>query len=347
MNKEQLNNTAKRLVVKGKGILAADESVGTADKRFGALNIPSNEETRRSYRELLFTTRGIEEFLSGIILFDETIRQKTEDGKLFIDLLSEKGILPGIKVDKGTIDLPNFPGEKITEGLDGLRDRLREYYEMGARFAKWRGVITINEDAIPTDACVSANAYVFAQYAAFCQETGLVPIIEPEVLLDGNYSIERSEEVTAAVLKTVFSELKKYNIMLEGILIKSSMVISGKEAPNQADASAVAKATVRALRASVPETVPGVVFLSGGQAPLQATENLNAIALLGSQPWELTFSYSRALQEPVLNAWKGDAKNKEQAQKIFYQRAKCNAAARNGAYSKEMETEIIYSVLKI
>lgn len=336
MNIDELKSVAKGLVSKGKGILAADESSGTIKKRFDSINVESKEENRRSYRELLFTTPGAEEFISGVILFDETIRQATQDGTSLPKVLEQSGIIPGIKVDAGAKDLAGFPGEKITEGLDGLRERLAEYRNLGARFAKWRAVITIGAGS-PSQFCIDANSHALARYAALCHEAGLVPIVEPEVLMDGDHTIERCEEVTTATLKSVFSELKNHRVELEGILLKPNMVLSGKECAVQAGVDAVAEATIRCFRQTVPEEMPGIVFLSGGQSPQEATEHLNAMNALGSHPWELSFSYGRALQEPVLKAWMGQSANVTKAQETFYHRAKCNGAARRGNYSPTME----------
>ncbi len=336
MNLKELESIARSLVTGGKGILAADESSPTIEKRFRAIDLPSTEENRRAYRELLFTTPGISEFISGVILFDETIRQKGKDGTPFPDLLTREGILPGIKVDTGAKSLAGFPGEKITEGLSGLRERLSGYRDMGARFAKWRAVITIGE-GIPTPFCLKANAHALARYAALCQEAGLVPIVEPEVLMDGPHTIERCEEVTTGALSLVFSELLEHRVALEGTLLKPNMVLSGKECPEQAGVGTVAEATVRTLRRVVPSAVPGIVFLSGGQSPEQATGRLSAMNALGSHPWELSFSYGRALQDPVLKAWKGNPANAAAAQGAFSHRSKCNGAARFGRYTKEME----------
>ncbi|TDI79648.1 MAG: fructose-bisphosphate aldolase class I [Caldithrix sp.] len=336
MNIDELKSVAKGLVSKGKGILAADESSGTIKKRFDSINVESKEENRRSYRELLFTTPGAEEFISGVILFDETIRQATQEGTSLPKVLEQSGIIPGIKVDAGAKDLASFPGEKVTEGLDGLRERLAEYRNLGARFAKWRAVITIGA-GLPSQFCIDANSHALARYAALCHEAGLVPIVEPEVLMDGDHTIERCEEVTTATLKSVFSELKNHRVELEGILLKPNMVLSGKECAVQAGADAVAEATIRCFRQTVPEEMPGIVFLSGGQSPQEATEHLNAMNALGSHPWELSFSYGRALQEPVLKAWMGQSANVTKAQETFYHRAKCNGAARHGNYSPTME----------
>lgn len=337
MSNQHLESIARALVQKGKGILAADESSGTIKKRFESIRTESTEESRRSYRELLFSTHGIEEFISGVILFDETVRQTAISGDPFPRVLSGKGIIPGIKVDTGAKGLPGFPGEKVTEGLDGLRERLAGYRELGARFAKWRAVITIGK-GIPTRFCIDANAHALARYAALCQEAGLVPIVEPEVLMDGDHEIGRCEEVTEATLSTVFSHLLEHRVKLEGILLKPNMVLSGKSCPVQAGVQEVSEATVRCFRRVVPAAVPGIVFLSGGQTPEQATENLNAMNAMGSHPWELSFSYGRALQEPALKAWQGKATNVVDAQQAFYHRARCNGAARYGNYSRSMES---------
>jgi fructose-bisphosphate aldolase class I len=336
MSSRELESVARSLVAEGKGILAADESSPTIEKRFKGIGLASTEENRRAYRELLFTTLGVSEFISGVILFDETIRQKAKDGTPFPQVLAKQGIVPGIKVDTGAKPLPGFPEEKITEGLDGLRERLSEYRKMGARFAKWRAVITIG-DGIPTACCLKGNAHALARYAALCQEADLVPIVEPEVLMDGPHAIERCEEVTTAALTLVFSELLEHRVALEGTLLKPNMVLSGKECPKQANAAEVAGATVRTLRRTVPSAVPGIVFLSGGQSPEQATLNLSAMNALGRHPWELSFSYGRALQDPVLKAWKGAPANVPAAQRAFYHRSRCNGAARFGKYTKEME----------
>jgi fructose-bisphosphate aldolase class I len=308
------------MVAKGKGILAADESMGTIKRRFDSIKIDSNETNRRAYRDMLFTTRGVEEAISGVILFDETLRTNANDGTPFPQLLAKKGILPGIKVDKGPVDIPGFPGEVVTEGLDGLRGRLKEYKELGAKFAKWRAVITL------------------ARYAALCQEAGIVPIVEPEVLLDGNHSIERCEDVTEEALRITFNELTEQRVYLEGMILKPSMVVSGKDNTRQAGVDEVAERTIRCLKRAVPAAVPGIAFLSGGQSAVSATEHLNGMNKLGPHPWEVTFSYARALQDPALKAWKGEPSNVAAAQKIFYHRAKMNSAARSGGYSKEMES---------
>jgi fructose-bisphosphate aldolase class I len=324
------------MVAKGKGILAADESSGTIKRRFDSIKIESTENTRRAYREMLLTTKGIEEAISGVILYDETIRTATSDGTPFPQVLEKKGILPGIKVDKGPIDIPFFPGEVVTEGLDGLRVRVKEYRELGAKFAKWRAVIAIGE-GIPTVNCLQENAHALARYAALCQEGGLVPIVEPEVLLDGSHTIERCQEVTEQTLKITFDELFQQRVAFEGMILKPSMVVPGKDCPRRASAQEVAERTLRCLKRTVPAAVPGIAFLSGGQTPEEATEHLNAMNSMGPHPWEVTFSYARALQDPALKAWKGEASNVANAQKIFYHRVKCNGAARFGKYNREME----------
>jgi fructose-bisphosphate aldolase class I len=332
----RLESIARALVSPGKGILAADESLPTIQKRFNALKIESTEETRRSYREMLFTTSGIEEFISGVILFDETIRQKAGNGKSLVEVLTRKGIIPGIKVDKGTIAMPGFPNEKITAGRDGLRERLNEYVKLGAQFAKWRAVITIGP-SIPTLACMQANARDLALYASLSQEAGLVPIVEPEVLMDGDHDIDRCEEVTLATLAAVFDALREYRVMFEGMLLKPNMIVSGKQAAKQATPSEVAERTIRTLRNAVPAAVPGIVFLSGGQTPEQATEHLNIMNAHGPHPWEVSFSFGRALQDPALRTWNGSAENIGAAQHQLYHRAKCNGAARYGTYTALMD----------
>jgi fructose-bisphosphate aldolase class I len=326
-----LADIARAMVAKGKGILAADESHGTIEKRFTSIKVDSTEENRRAYRQMLFTTEGAEEFISGVILFDETIRQSTDDGTPFAELLSSKGIIPGIKVDKGAKDLPNFPGETITEGLDGLRERLAEYVDLGAKFTKWRAVISIGE-GIPTDYCTKANAHALARYAALSQEAGLVPIVEPEVIMDGTHTIEQSYDVTRAVLTATFAELNEHRIDLEGTVLKPNMVLSGYECPEQASVEQVAEMTVKCLRSTVPPAVPGIAFLSGGQGDEDATVRLNAMNALGDHPWELTFSYGRGLQAGPLKAWKGDSAKIPAGQEAFFERAKANGAARYGKY---------------
>lgn len=332
----ELETAAQALVAKGKGILAADESSGTIKKRFDSIGVQSTEDTRRAYRDLLFTTPGVEEFISGVILYDETIRQADRQGVPFPKLLADRGIIPGIKVDAGAKALAGFPGEKITEGLDGLRERLAEYRGLGARFAKWRAVITIGS-GIPTRACIKANSHALARYAALCQEAGLVPIVEPEVLMDGNHTIERCCEVTEATLTSVYHQLHGQRVVLEGTLLKPNMVLSGADCPTQASVKEVAEATIRCFRRVVPTAVPGIVFLSGGQSPELATEHLDAMNRTGPHPWELSFSYGRALQAPPLEAWGGRDADVPAGQKAFYHRSKLNGAARDGKYTREME----------
>jgi len=334
---QNLESVAQALVAPGKGILAADESTGTIEKRFKSIGVESTEENRRSYRNLLFTTEGAEEFISGVILYDETIRQSSDDGTPFPQLLAERGIIPGIKVDKGAKDLANAPAEKITEGLDGLRERLQEYRELGARFTKWRAVISIGSE-IPSEYCLWTNAHALARFAALSQEAGLVPIVEPEVLMDGEHTIERSFEVTSKTLHAVFTELRDQRVHFEQMLLKPNMVLSGYESTGQAGHEDVADQTLRCFYRHVPAAVPGVVFLSGGQSDEDATANLNAMNASAPHPWELSFSYGRALQAPALKAWGGDSANVEAAQKAFYRRAKFNGAARFGQYAPEWET---------
>jgi len=338
MNRSELARVANAMVAKNKGILAADESTGTIKKRFDAIKLESTEEHRRLYRELLFTAPAAAEWISGVILYDETIRQKTKDGTPFPEYLSKRGMLPGIKVDTGAKPLAGFPGETITEGLDGLRERLGEYRNLGARFAKWRAVIDIG-DGIPTQYAIQANAHALARYAALCQEADIVPIVEPEVLMDGGHSIERCEQVTDAVLARVFGELFEHRVYLEGMVLKPNMVISGKKAANRAPPEAVAEATVRCLKRHVPPAVPGIAFLSGGQSPTEATLHLSLINKLAPLPWSLTFSYGRALQDTALKAWGGAAANFGSAQKEFAKRAKLNGLATTGRYSQEMESQ--------
>ena len=335
-----LEQTARALVAEGKGILAADESSGTIKKRFDSIDVESTEENRRAYRDLLFTTEGAEEFISGVILYDETIRQQSSDGTPFPELLATRGIIPGIKVDKGAKDLANAPGEKITEGLDGLRERLDEYVQLGAKFTKWRAVITIGK-GIPSEYCLWTNAHALARYAALSQEAGLVPIVEPEVLMDGDHTIATSFDVTSRTLHAVFTELRDQRVHFEQMLLKPNMVLSGYEASDQADHDEVAEQTLKCFYRHVPAAVPGIVFLSGGQTDEDATANLNAMNARGPHPWELSFSYGRALQAPALKAWVGDAANVADAQKAFYRRAKFNSAARYGQYAPEMETAAV------
>jgi fructose-bisphosphate aldolase class I len=339
MDSALLSKTAAAMVAKGKGLLAADESSGTCETRFKSVGVECTEENRRTYRGLLFTTPGVEQYLSGVILFEETLRQKTNDGVPFADYLAKKGIIPGIKVDKGTVQLALAPkGEKITDGLDGLPKRLAEYFQLGARFAKWRAVITIGE-GIPTHACLYANAHALARYAAACQEASIVPIIEPEVLLDGNHTAERCEEVTEATLRACYAANAAYNVVPEYLILKASMVVSGKDCPRQASVDEVAERTVRVLKRTVPAAQPGVVFLSGGQSDEAATAHLNAMAAMEGLPWPLTFSYSRALQNPALKTWKGQAGNIGAAQKAFYHRAHMNGLAAQGKWRAELEKQ--------
>jgi fructose-bisphosphate aldolase, class I len=339
MATQSLAETAEALVAPGKGILAADESPPTIEKRFQKINIESTEDNRRAYREMLFTTAGIGDHISGVILYDETIRQKAADGTPFPKILERAGIIPGIKVDKGAKPIAGAPEEKVTEGLDGLRDRLAEYVDLGARFTKWRAVIEIGEN-IPSYLCIHANAHALARFAALSQEAGLVPIVEPEVLMDGEHTIERCYETTSWMLKETFQELFYQRVELEGMLLKPNMVLSGKESSEQAGVEEVAERTVRCLREAVPAAVPGIVFLSGGQSAEVATAHLNAMNAMGEHPWQLSFSFARALQGPALETWRGDESNVQQAQEIFAHRARMNSAARSGSYSEEMEREL-------
>ncbi|MDP9492173.1 MAG: fructose-bisphosphate aldolase class I [Actinomycetota bacterium] len=332
-----LHEIAKALVAEGKGILAADESSGTIKKRFDSIGAESTEENRRAYRDLLFTTPGAEEFISGVILYDETIRQSSADGTPFPKLLESKGIIPGIKVDMGAKPLAGSPDETITEGLDGLRERLQEYFELGARFTKWRAVLSIG-NGLPSDYAIWANAHALGRFAALSQEVGLVPIVEPEILMDGDHAIRDSYHYTARTLQALYTELFDQRVEREGTLLKPNMVLSGYDASDQADTQTVAEQTVKALRNTVPASVPGIVFLSGGQSDEDATARLNAMNALGENPWQLSFSYGRALQAPALKAWQGEAANVEAAQKAFYRRAKFNGAARSGSYAPEWET---------
>jgi fructose-bisphosphate aldolase class I len=336
---QNLEETARALVATGKGILAADESDGTIKKRFDSIGIESTEDNRRAYRDMLFTTDGAAEHISGVILYDETIRQPALDGTPFPKLLESQGVIPGIKVDKGAKDLAHAPGEKITEGLDGLRERLGEYVSLGARFTKWRAVITIGE-GIPSEYCLWTNAHALARYAALSQEAGLVPIVEPEVLMDGGHSIETSFEVTSRTLHAVFTELRDQRVHFEQMLLKPNMVLSGYDASGRAGVQDVAEQTIRCFRRHVPAAVPGIVFLSGGQTDEDATAHLNAMNAMGPHPWELSFSYGRALQAPSLKAWAGDSANVESGQAAYLHRAKMNGLARSGSYSAELETQV-------
>ncbi|WP_411816487.1 class I fructose-bisphosphate aldolase [Hyphococcus sp. DH-69] len=340
MNLVELNKIANAMVAPGKGILAADESSGTIKKRFDSINVESTEDARRDYREMLFrTTEAMENHISGVILFDETIRQKAEDGTPLVKLIQDAGAIPGIKVDKGAQDLAGAPGEKITEGLDGLRARLNEYYELGARFAKWRAVIDIAGNEIPSGYCISTNAHALARYAALCQEANIVPIVEPEVLMDGDHDIDRCYEVTEFTLKTLFDELYAQDVALEGTILKPNMVISGKKCPEQASVAEVAEMTVRCFRQAVPAALPGIVFLSGGQSDVEATAHLNAMneQFADQMPWALSFSYGRALQAAPLKAWGGKAENVPAAQAAFNHRAKMNGLAQLGEWSDGLE----------
>ena len=338
MNVQDLMETAKMLVANNKGLLAMDESNPTCNKRFAKLSIPQTEEARRTYRELIITTPSLSEYVSGVILYDETIRQHKKDGTSFLKLLSDAGIITGIKVDIGAMDMAGHPREKITEGLDGLRDRLKEYFQMGARFAKWRAVISIG-DRFPSRGCIEANSQALARYAALCQEVGLVPIVEPEVLMDGEHTIERCYKVTEEVLHTVFNHLYTQRVMLEGIILKPSMVLSGLTCSAQASVDEVANDTVNCLLRNVPAAVSGIAFLSGGQSSELASARLNAMNLRFKlrSPWGLAFSFGRAIQQPALDIWQGKEANVSKAQQALLHRAKCNWAARQGEYKSEME----------
>ncbi len=340
MARNELHETAKALVAEGKGILAADESTGTIKKRFDTIGLESTEDNRRAYRDLLFTTPGVEEFISGVILFDETIRQSALDGTPFPKLLESKGIIPGIKVDEGAKPLPFAAGETVTEGLDGLRARLEEYRGLGARFAKWRATYSIT-DELPSDYCIWTNAHALARYAALCQEAGIVPIVEPEVLQDGTHTIGRSERVTSRVLEALYTELFDQRVDIAGTLLKPNMVLSGYEATNRAGADEVAAQSLHAYYKHVPAAVPGIVFLSGGQSDEDATAHLNAMNARGPHPWQLSFSYGRALQAAAIKAWGGKPENVDAGKQAFYHRAKMNSAATTGVYAPEMEREAV------
>ncbi len=337
----ELADTAHRLVGSGKGLLAMDESNGTCDKRFAAARVPQTEEARRAYRELIVTTPGLGENISGAILYDETIRQGKKDGTSFVKVLTDAGIIPGIKIDTGAKDLAGHPGEKITEGLDGLRVRLKEYFQMGARFAKWRAVITLG-DNLPTYGCIEANAHALARYAGLCQEAGLVPIVEPEVLMAGKHTMERCREVTEKTLRTVFYHLVQQRVLLEGVILKPSMVLPGLTCPKQETVEEVAAATVRCLLRVVPAAVPGIAFLSGGQSGELASGRLNAMNIMAKSsapplPWPLAFSFARAIQQPALEIWGGLDRNVAAAQDALAHRARCNLAALHGEYTMAME----------
>ena len=334
MSIEELAETARAMVAPGKGIIAIDESTNTIKKRFDSVKIENTEENRRLYREMLLTTPKLNEHISGAILYDETLRQKTRDGVPFAQVMMKNGILPGIKVDKGPQPLAGFPGEVVTEGLDGLRERLQEYAKLGAKFAKWRAVITISDDA-PSSTCIDANCHALARYAALCQEAGIVPMVEPEVLMDGSHDIEVCYDVTEATLRSLFGALYEHNVMLEGTILKASMVLPGKDSPNQVDVEEVASETIRCLKASVPANLPGIVFLSGGQSDEDATAHLNAMNQMGPHPWPLSFSYGRAMQAAALKHWSQDLQgNFAAAQKIVAQRAKENGMAALGKWKK-------------
>ena len=346
MNTNDLASIARTMVATGKGILAADESTGTIEKRFKGISVECTEENRRTYRDMLFSTKGLGEFISGVILYDETLRQKSADGTPFAALLANNGILPGIKVDAGAKDMAFCTGEKITEGLDGLAQRCAEYVKLCAKFAKWRAVITIGAagpdgtGAVPSAACMTANAHALARYAAICQAAGLVPIVEPEVLMDGEHSIDRCEAVTEWTLRETFAALASQRVVLEHMVLKPSMVISGKGCAKQAGVQEVAVRTLQTLKRTVPAAVPGIAFLSGGQSDELATAHLDAMNKLGGAPWALTFSYGRALQHPALNAWRGNAANVAAAQRALHHRARMNGLASLGQYRAELEKEL-------
>ena len=338
MDHAHLYEQARYMMQKGKGILAADESVSTMNERLAAVLVDETAEMRRVYRQVLFTAPGIEKYLSGVIFFDASMRNSTDQGVPFPDVLAAKGIMPGIKVDKGTVDIEEFPGEKVSQGLDDLDERMWEYANLGAYFAKWRAVVPIS-DAAPSEAIIAMNAIMLARYASICQKEGIVPMVEPEVLMHGAHDVNRSEQVTGHALQILFRTLQEYKVDLKAVVLKTSMVLAGDEAKRQTTPEEVADATLRTLRISVPYDVAGIVFLSGGQTPVRATENLQAIASRGPQPWPITYSYSRALEEPVLAAWKGKPENVEKAQKILLHRLKMNSLAAQGKYESSMEKE--------
>jgi fructose-bisphosphate aldolase class I len=340
MDRARLGATAQALVAEGKGILAADESNATMTKRLEAVGVESTPESRRSFRDLMFTAEGAAAHISGVIMYDETIRQATADGTPFPEFLTREGILPGIKVDTGAKPLAGFPGETITEGLDGLRDRLRDYRDLGARFAKWRAVVRIDAD-LPTRGCVEANSHALARYAALCQEAGIVPIVEPEVLMDGEHTIDRSEQVTAAMLRAVFDQLEEQRVLLEGVVLKPNMLLPGYGCSEQVGTEVVAERTLACFRRVVPAAVPGIAFLSGGQSEERAAAHLSAMNAIGGVPWELTFSYGRALVAAPLKVWAEDSSKVADAQVAFLHRARCNAAARIGEYAESMEHELV------
>ena len=338
MNSERLKSTAQAMLAEGKGLLAMDESNPTCNKRFAKAGIPQTEEARRSYRELIVTTPGLGEYISGVILYDETIRQKKKDGTAFLKVITNAGIIPGIKVDTGAKDLAGFPGEKVTEGLDGLPGRVAEYVQMGARFAKWRAVIAIGA-GIPSEGCIDANAHALARYAAICQEAGLVPVVEPEVVMDGSHSLERCFEVSQQALRAVFNQLHTQRVVLEGMILKPNMVLSGKDCPHQDDVGQVVDATVRCLLRTVPAAVPGIAFLSGRQSGEQASARLNAmhVRFASKLPWAVTFSFARAIQHPALDIWSGHEAKVKAAQQALLHRARCNGAARRGKYTAALD----------
>ncbi|MFN2612081.1 MAG: class I fructose-bisphosphate aldolase [Solirubrobacterales bacterium] len=340
MDTAELETTAAAMVAEGKGILAADESTGTMNKRLESVGVEQSEQQRHAFRNLMLTAEGAEEAISGVILYDETIRQKADDGTPFPELLSQRGILPGIKVDTGAKPQAGFAEETVTEGLDGLRERLEEYRELGAKFAKWRAVIKIGE-GLPTRGSIEANAHALARYASLCQEAGIVPIVEPEVLMDGEHTIDRSEEVTRETLLAVFEQLARQRVALEGTVLKPNMVLSGYGCPEQASVGEVAERTLRLFRRVVPVAVPGIAFLSGGQSDELATKHLDAMNRLGGVPWQLTFSYGRALQATPLKAWSGESSNAGEAQAAYLHRARCTAAARRGEYTEALEEELV------
>jgi fructose-bisphosphate aldolase, class I len=339
-HRARLEETAQAMVAEGRGILAADESNATMTKRLEAVGVESTSESRRSFRGLMFTAEGAADYISGVIMYDETIRQTTADGTPFPEFLAREGILPGIKVDTGAKPLAGFRGETVTEGLDGLRDRLGEYRELGARFAKWRAVIKI-DSGLPTRGCIEANAHALARYSALCQEAGIVPIVEPEVMMEGEHTIDRSEEVTAAVLRTVFDRLAEQRVLLEGIVLKPNMLLAGYDHPERAGVEEVAERTLGCFRRVVPAAVPGIAFLSGGQSDERAAAHLSAMNTIAGVPWELTFSYGRALVGAPLRVWSGDDSKVPEAQAAFLHRARCNAAARRGEYAESMERELV------
>lgn len=340
MNQETLKQTAQAMVAPGKGILAIDESMGTCEKRFTAVGVECNEENRRQYRQLLVSAPGIGDWLSGMILFDETLRQKDDQGTPFPEVLASNGMIPGIKVDKGAKDLALHSGEKVTEGLDGLRERLSEYAQLGAKFAKWRAVITIQENELPSEACIYSNAHALARYAALCQEAGIVPMVEPEILLEGAHTIEKCYEVSVKTWRVLFEQLAEQGVMLEGTILKTSMILSGKQNSVQADDQMIAEMTIKGLKEAVPENLAGVVFLSGGQGDKEATVRLNLMNQIGGTPWPLSFSYGRSIQRPALNTWAADQNAVADAQKKLVHRAKCNAYAAKGEYSEEIENNL-------